>query len=694
MAERDEIVHQVGPQVERLGGAVRSALRRTRGFSPEQEAAFVGTGQTLRARLLDQWWRLLAPFLEEGTLLALEQGARGGPASLVADIQNHETGSGGADRDESVPLDRVREMGVVRGTAYGSQRLAALRHGPREIALQIQKEAFVRQYLPEEEEEEWLRTAPLKKLVRMLQALTRSPPEVARRDPGMVWKDFVACFAPETLRYQYVVGKDLFLGDPQALVDLLLATTRTMQESAEPAQAAGQPLGYVLAFARKATEIKPYRAGDSVPVLVYHRVGDRAQGELIGIQPGEGSALRSKVEQALGNRDSWRDLDAFDEALIAVNVMLPEQPGEGMFSQESVAPGFGAGREAHPWLVYHNGRDTRGDLHLQAAADHFACDGALLALLIRGGAAGGHSFEGLAGFYRKETGRDLLAREPRASSDLEIHDYGQVVLAEMPRPGVSAGGDLFTCAALWAIGLYVNHMQEVRGGIWRMLNPNTACNFAVTERENALRPLSVASCWLGSPEKYSADSPFYPYRHALGLTAGLIGFKLGKELARKKKRLPEAGYWMSLLVHNRFPDWFKKAILELNRSPALTDIRNHLFPPTVIYERGDGGLVHNTVAGTDLPNVAIRDDLEEGQVTLAFSIAPDSHFIRPGELGLLVQWIAPAMQAFLQAIARWQQDDAGTLQDLNRSIEALYQDKRRELAQRYPKGGGRRRKAG
>jgi hypothetical protein len=314
-----------------------------------------------------------------------------------------------------------------------------------------------------------------------------------------------------------------------------------------------------------------------------------------------------------------------------------------------------------------------------------------LALWIRGGQAGGQPFEGLAGFYQKGTGQGLLARELKELSNLEIQDYGQVVLAEMPRPSVMAGGDLFTCAALWAIGLYVNHAQAIRGGIWRKLNPNTACNFAVTERKNALKPLSVASCWLGSPEKHLAGSPFYSYRHALGLTAGLIGFKLGKELARKRTRLPEAGYWMSLLVHNRFPAWFKKLMLRLNRSPALTDIRNHLFPPTVIYEREDVGLVHNTVAGTDLPNVAICDDFEHSRVTLAFSIAPDSHFILPGELGPLVEWIAPAMQGFLETIGRWQQDRAGTLHELNQGIEALYQEKLEELAQRYPKRVARRR---
>ncbi len=613
---------------------------------------------------------------------------------MVVEIQNHEIGSGGADRDERVPLDRVREMGIVRGTAYGSQRLAALRHGPREIVLQIQKEAFARQYLPEDEEEEWSRTSPPKKLVGMLQALARNPPEVSRRDPGTVWKDFVACFPPETLRYQCEIGQDLFLGDPRDLTTLLLATTRAMQEFAEPTRETGQPLGYVLTFARKAAKIKPYQAGDRVPVLVYHQVGGRAQGELVSVQPGEESVLASEIRQVLKNRDGWRDLDLLDEALVAVNITPPERPGEGMFSQESVGPGFGAGQEAHPWLVFHNGRDIHGHLHLQAAADHFACDGALLALFVRGGEAGRHCFEGLAGFHRKETRRDLLVREPRRSSDLGTYDYGQVALAEMPRPSVEAGGDLFTCAALWAIGLYVTHMQEARGGIWRKLNPNTACNFTVTERGNALRPLSVASCWLGSPEKYLVGSPFYPYRHALGLTAGLIGFKLGKELARRKKRLPEAAYWMSLLVHNRFPDWLKKAALWLNRSAALTDIRNHLFPPTVIYENEQVGLVHNTVAGTDLPNVVICDHLQRGQVTLAFSVAPDSHFISPGELGPLVEWMAPAMQGFLEAMGRWQRDRAGTLQDLNRSIEALYRERQRELAQLYPKGRGRRRRAG
>jgi hypothetical protein len=679
MAESDEVVHPVGPDLEGLRDAARNALRRARGFSPEQEAAFAGDGRTLRARLLVQWQRLLGPLLSEETPVAHEKGAAPGPASMIKNIQNYEIGSGGADRDKGVPLDHVREMSIVRGTAYGSQRLAALRHRPREIVLQVQTAAFIRQYLPEEEEEEWFRTPPLKKLVSMLQAFARTPPEVSRRDPGRVWKDFVACFPPQTLRYQCEIRKDLFLGDSRALADLLLAVTRTMQEFAEPTQKAGQPLGYVLTQAAKATEIKPYQAGDKVPILVYHQVGDRTLGELVSIQPGEESAFRSEVERSLGHRGNWRDLDALDEALIAVNVALPQQPGEGMFSQESVAPGFGAGRKAHPWLVFHNGRDTYGGLHLQAAADHFACDGALLALFVRGGEAGGHRFEGLAGFYRRETGRELLGRRSRGSGFLEIDDYGQVVLAEMPRPSVEAGGDLFTCAALWAIGLYVNHMQEARGGIWRMLNPNTACNFAVAEGENALRPLSVASCWLGSPEKYLTDSPFYPYRHVLGLTAGLIGFKLGKELVRKRKRLPEAGYWMSLLVHNRLPDWLKKVTLWLNRSPALTDMRNHLFPPTVIYETADVGLVHNTVAGTDLPNVAIRDDLEDGQVMLAFSVAPDSHFIAPGELGPLVEWMAPAMQGFLETVGQWQQDEAGTLQDLNRRIEALYQERRREM---------------
>jgi hypothetical protein len=109
-------------------------------------------------------------------------------------------------------------------------------------------------------------------------------------------------------------------------------------------------------------------------------------------------------------------------------------------------------------------------------------------------------------------------------------------------------------------------------------------------------------------------------------------------------------------------------------------MRNHLFPPTVIYETADVGLVHNTVAGTDLPNVAIFDDLERGQVTLAFSVAPDSHFVSPGELGPLVEWMAPAIQGFLETIGQWQQDKAGTLQGLNRRIEALYQEKGRELA--------------
>jgi len=342
MAESDEIVYQAGLHLEILGGAARNALRGARGFSPEQEAAFAGDGQTLRARLLDQWQRLLGPLLSEETPVAHEKGAAPGPASMIKSIQNYEIGSGGADRDESVPLDHVRKMGIVRGTAYGSQRLAALRHRPREIVLQVQTAAFVRQYLSEEEEEEWSRTPPLKKLVRMLQALARNPPEVSRRDPGRVWKDFVACFPPETLRYQCEIGKDLFLGDPEALADLLLAVTQTMQEFAEPTQKAGQPLGYVLTFPARATEIKPYQAGDKVPILVYHQVGDRTLGELISIRPGDESAFRSEVERSLGHRGNWRDLDALDEALIAVNVTLPQQPGEGMFSQEPgfVNPGF------------------------------------------------------------------------------------------------------------------------------------------------------------------------------------------------------------------------------------------------------------------------------------------------------------------------------------------------------------------
>jgi hypothetical protein len=86
----------------------------------------------------------------------------------------------------------------------------------------------------------------------------------------------------------------------------------------------------------------------------------------------------------------------------------------------------------------------------------------------------------------------------------------------------------------------------------------------------------------------------------------------------------------------------------------------------------------------------ICDDLVHGQVTLAFSIAPDSHFIRPGELGSLVEWIVPAMQAFLETVGRWQDDLEGSLRDLDRSIEALYQERQRELAQRYPARGVRR----
>jgi hypothetical protein len=674
MIHSDENVRQGSPSLESLRAAARDAMKRTRGFSLAQEALFAGNGRTLRAALLAKWQRLL------GLPFAQEESAQRGPATVVVDIQNHEIGSGGEHLGKGGTLDRVREMGIVRGAVYQSKRRMATR--PREILLEIQKAVFVRQFLPVEEEGAWSRASLPKRVWSMLWALTRHPPEVSLRDPGRVWKDFVARFPPETLYYQCQVRENLDLGHPQVLTDLLLATARAMQEFAQPTREAGQPLGYVRTFATQATEIRPYQPGQVLPVCLYQEAGHKAKGTLVSIQPGEErSTFYAKISKAVHNRDNWQDLKAFDQALIAVNVTTPRQPGEGMFSQASVRSGFKAGRRAHPWLVFYNGRDTRGNLHLQASVDHFACDGRLLALFIMGGEAGGRSFDGLAGFYECETGEACLERTPKALGGLEICDYGQVVLAEMPRPQVQAGGDLFTCAVLWAIGLYVNYMQETRGGIWKKLSPNTACNFTVTEKGNPLKPLRVASCWLGNPEGYAPDSAFYPYRHVLGLTAGLIGFKLGKELTSgKKNRLPEAMYWMSLLVHNRFPDWFTKTILVLNRSPALTDVRNHLFPPTVIFEKADGTLVHTTAAGTDLPNVVICDIHKEDQVALAFSVAPHSQFVSPGELGPLVEWIASTMQEFLGTVGQWQQKDAGTLRGLNHRIEALYQKKRDELA--------------
>ncbi|MBN1582151.1 MAG: hypothetical protein JXA89_15715 [Anaerolineae bacterium] len=703
-----------GQQDERQEGlreTARKALGRTRGFSPRQEASFVGDGRTLRANLLDKWQRLLGmPQVQEETTpkglvrpTPTQPGpAYQGPASMVTDIQGHEIGSGIANGDKTSSLDRVREMNIVRGSVSGSRRQLTVRL--RETVLEIQKAAFVRQSLPQEEEEAWSRTPPLKRWWKRLQAFVQEPSETSLRDlgrrdlgrdPSRVWKDFVACFSPETLRYQCEIRERFDLEDPQALTDLLFAASRAMFEFAQPTREAGQPVGYIVTSATKATEIRPYRAGDEVPILLYHKAGRRSKGVLIIVRPGEQkSILYAQIRRAMETRDHWQDLGVLDAALIAVNVTCPKGPGEGMFSQGAVRPGFRAGQRAHPWLVFYQGQDTQGNLHLQASADHFACDGRLLALFIRGGEAGGQLFKGLAGFYAEETGQVFLVRTPSTLTDLTISDYGQVVLAKMPRPNVESGGDLFTCAVLWAIGLHINHMQEVRGGIWKRLNANASCNFTVTERGNALKPLSVASCWLASPESYSLASPFYHYRHVLSLTTGLIGFKLGKDHAFGQGRVPEAVSWMSLLVHNRFPDWFKKRTLELNRSSAFTDIRNHLFPPTIIFEQETGELVHNTVAGTDLPNVVIWDDHQDDEVTLTFSIAPGSHFVAPGELFLLAGWIAAAMRAFLELVGQWQRDEAGTLRGLNQKIELLYQEQRKELANLYPNGGkGRRRTA-
>lgn len=681
MMEDDWDTCQQEPDLESLRAAAHQARGKTRGFSLEQEILFAGDGRTLRARLLEQWWRLLGLSPDPGKSIP-PGSAPPGPATMITDIQGHEIGCCGTYANTISPLDRVKEMEIVRGSVLDSRPTLSARL--REIVLELQKTAFVRQSLPKEQEEAWSRTPLLKRRWKMVQAFFQEPPKVSLRDPGRVWKDFVSCFAPETLWYQCEIREHFDLEDPQRLADLLFATCRAMQEFAQPTVDAGQPLGYVLTSATRATTIRPYRAGDDVPVLVYHQAGNGPRGVLITIRPGQQkSILDAQIKQAMEGRANWQELGGLDHVLLAVNVTRPQRPGEGLFSQGWVRPGFRAGRRAHPWLVFYQGLDTQGNQHLQASADHFACDGRLLGLFIRGGVAGGQLFEGLAGLYQQQTGQKFLGREPRTLADLLVSDYGQVVLAEMPRPDVNTGADLFTCAALWAIGLHISHMQKTRGGIWNTLSPNAACNFTVTDRENPLKPLSVASCWLSSPEKYASDSPFYPYRHVVGLTAGLIGFKLGKELAFGRKRLPEAMYWMSLLVHNRFPGWFKKAILKLNRSWALTDIRNHLFPPTIIFEKEAGGLIHNTVAGTDLPNVVIWEDQQDNEITLSFSIAPDSRFVAPGELGPLAEWLAAAMRAFLETVGQWQQEQDGTLRELDQRIQVLYQEKSKELADRY-----------
>ena len=150
----DRTVHRDSPSLENLRAAARSAMKKTRGFSPEQEAMFIGDGQTLRAHLLAKWQRLLGPLVQERTPAAQETQIPRGTASIVVDIQDHEFGSGAQDPDKIDPLDRVRHMGIVRGTTRGSGKLAALRHRPREILLQIQEAAFVRQTLPKEQEDE------------------------------------------------------------------------------------------------------------------------------------------------------------------------------------------------------------------------------------------------------------------------------------------------------------------------------------------------------------------------------------------------------------------------------------------------------------------------------------------------------------------------------------------------------------
>jgi hypothetical protein len=661
-ADQDSLQETVSlASPEELSQAAQEASETTRGFSLEQESGFIRAERTLRAQLLGRWQ----------ALLRVKK-----PATAVVDIQAHNLNPKYEKGTED--FDRVAEMDVARGSAYKEGRpLHQLR--PREVMLHFQEYLFTHQILSEEDERE-----QRKSFSKIVSSFYEQPGEIPARDPGKIWKDFIALFPEGTLDYQCQVRQDFDLNDPDALTDLVLATSQTIQELAAPLQKAGQPLGYVVTSPAKATKIEPQPVEKAIPIVVYQEEAGQARGTLIEVQPREERAtLASRVKEALAEKDNWQDMKSFDQALVAVNLSPPGQPGEGMFSQKQIDSGSKVGKKKHPWLVFYNARDHQGKPQLLASANHCACDGGLLNLFLKGGQVSERSFKGVAGHYQEQTGQEFLEKTPRKPSGLEIKNYGQTVLVEMPRPEVQAGGDLFTYAALWANNLYVNHMQAMRGGVWKKLGSSAACNFTVTR--NPLEPLTVANCWLASPEKYSADSPFYPYRHVLGLTACLAGFKLSKELSSGKKGLPEPARWMSLLAHSQLPDWFNKRMLGANRSPALTEVRNHLFPPTIVYEKGNQGLVHNTVAGTDLPNVAISDRPKEGSCTIVFSVEPTSQFIPPGKLGDLVGWMAPAMQELIGIVGQWQRkgDDA-SLGGLNQQIETLYQKKRQELEKLYP----------